>query len=77
MLTSINNSNNTPLELPEFESFHFNPSFPQPPPEPLDVEKCFEPEAVKTPFLTPVSSLRAASSLRAGGLSSGWNFHVL
>ncbi|GJT31862.1 hypothetical protein Tco_0922281 [Tanacetum coccineum] len=45
MLISINNSNNTLLELPEFESFHFNPSFPRPPPEPSDVEKCFEPEA--------------------------------
>ncbi|GJR83234.1 reverse transcriptase domain-containing protein [Tanacetum coccineum] len=45
---------------------------PHPPPEPPDVEECLEPEAgVKTPFLTP------ASSLRAGGLSSGWNFHVL
>ncbi|GJW12088.1 hypothetical protein Tco_1577915 [Tanacetum coccineum] len=27
--------------------------------------------ALKTPFLTP------ASSLRAGGISSGWNFHML
>ncbi|GJU75707.1 hypothetical protein Tco_1272777 [Tanacetum coccineum] len=26
------NSNNTLLELPEFESFHFDPSFPRPPP---------------------------------------------
>ncbi|GJY24021.1 reverse transcriptase domain-containing protein [Tanacetum coccineum] len=47
-----------------------DPSIPRPPPEPPDVEKCFEPEAVKTPFLT------LASPLRAGGLSSGWNFHV-
>ncbi|GKE65322.1 hypothetical protein Tco_1519483, partial [Tanacetum coccineum] len=48
------------------------PSIPYPPPEPPNVEKCLEPEAgMKTPFLTP------ASSLRAGGLSSGWNFHVL
>ncbi|GKA98514.1 hypothetical protein Tco_0826451 [Tanacetum coccineum] len=71
VLISIDNSNNILLELPEFESFHFNPSFPRPPPEPPDVEKCFEPKAgVKTPFLTPVSSLRV------GGLSSGWNFHV-
>ncbi|GKC73581.1 hypothetical protein Tco_1119464 [Tanacetum coccineum] len=32
--------NNPLLELPEFESFHFNldPSFPRPPPEPPDVE---------------------------------------
>ncbi|GJR95036.1 hypothetical protein Tco_0267210 [Tanacetum coccineum] len=33
--------------LPEFESFHFDPSFPRPPPEPPDVEIClqFEPDA--------------------------------
>ncbi|GKF08642.1 hypothetical protein Tco_0042866 [Tanacetum coccineum] len=38
-LISIDNSNNTLLELPEFESFHFdNPSFPRPPSEPPDVE---------------------------------------
>ncbi|GJS33733.1 hypothetical protein Tco_0532115 [Tanacetum coccineum] len=40
-LTSIVISDNNPLlELPEFESFHFNldPSFPRPPPEPPDVE---------------------------------------
>ncbi|GKA97742.1 hypothetical protein Tco_0825636, partial [Tanacetum coccineum] len=28
------------LELLEFESFHFDPSFPRPPPEPPDVEIC-------------------------------------
>ncbi|GJV05482.1 integrase [Tanacetum coccineum] len=98
-LTSVvisNNSNNPLLELPEFESFHFNfhddSSFPHPPPEPPDVEisliiktdapvinnfdelnedECFDPGGgVKTPFMTP-------TSLRAGGFSSGWNFHVL
>ncbi|GKD80199.1 hypothetical protein Tco_1342820, partial [Tanacetum coccineum] len=132
-LTSIvifDNSNNPLLELPEFESFHFDLyddlSFPRPPPEPPDVEislivetdapvinnvdelnedECFDPGGVRltlkmtipshfslvlffrisltlrflpyfpppkmrTPFLTP------ASPLRAGGISSGWNFHV-
>ncbi|GJZ52855.1 hypothetical protein Tco_0607740, partial [Tanacetum coccineum] len=46
-LISIDNSNNTLLELPEFESFHFDPSFPRPPPEPPDVEIClhFKPNA--------------------------------
>ncbi|GKF47757.1 hypothetical protein Tco_0137559, partial [Tanacetum coccineum] len=46
-LISINNSNEPLLELPEFESFHFDPSFPRPPPEPPDVEIClhFEPDA--------------------------------
>ncbi|GJX83362.1 hypothetical protein Tco_0332843 [Tanacetum coccineum] len=37
--------------LPEYESFHFdNPSFPRPPPEPPDVEICFdfEPDAAVT-----------------------------
>ncbi|GJW15924.1 hypothetical protein Tco_0020057 [Tanacetum coccineum] len=31
----------------------------------------FSPPGVKTPFLTP------ASPLRAGGISSGWNFHIV
>ncbi|GKA35136.1 hypothetical protein Tco_0721627 [Tanacetum coccineum] len=40
-LTSIvisDNSNDPLLELSEFESFHFDLSFPRPPPEPLNVE---------------------------------------
>ncbi|GJS05876.1 hypothetical protein Tco_0362672 [Tanacetum coccineum] len=40
-LTSVvisDNSNDPFLKLPEFESFHFNPSSPLPPPEPLDIE---------------------------------------
>ncbi|GKC02100.1 hypothetical protein Tco_0993710 [Tanacetum coccineum] len=122
------NSNDYLLELPEFESFHFDPSFPHTPPEPPDVEisliietdapvinnfdelnkdECFDPgggvrlmlkmtipshlsfrifprisltlrflpyfppQKIRTPFLTP------ASPLRAGAISSGWNFHVL
>ncbi|GJZ34612.1 putative reverse transcriptase domain-containing protein [Tanacetum coccineum] len=40
------NSNNPLLELPEFESFHFDlyndPSPSRPPPEPPDVEICFD-----------------------------------
>ncbi|GKB06963.1 hypothetical protein Tco_0835196 [Tanacetum coccineum] len=46
-LISIDNSNDPLLELPEFESFHFDPSFPRPPPEPPDVEISlhFEPVA--------------------------------
>ncbi|GKD18198.1 hypothetical protein Tco_1207356, partial [Tanacetum coccineum] len=130
-IVTSDNSNYPLLELPEFESFHFDlyddPSFPRPPPEPPDVEisliiktnvpvinnvdelnedGCFDPgevrlmlkltipshlslglfsrfsltlrflpyfppPGVKTSFLTP------ASPLRAGGISSGWNFHVL
>ncbi|GKA37736.1 hypothetical protein Tco_0724301 [Tanacetum coccineum] len=36
------------FRLPEFELFHFDPSFPRPPLEPLDVEIClhFEPDAL-------------------------------
>ncbi|GJZ92129.1 hypothetical protein Tco_0664194 [Tanacetum coccineum] len=41
----FDNSNDPLLELPEFESFHFDlyddPSFPRPPPEPPDVEISF------------------------------------
>ncbi|GKA85156.1 hypothetical protein Tco_0806810 [Tanacetum coccineum] len=33
-----NNSKDPLLEFPMFESFHFDPSFPRPPPEPPDVE---------------------------------------
>ncbi|GJR32123.1 hypothetical protein Tco_1108355 [Tanacetum coccineum] len=49
-LTSVvisDNSNDLLLELPEFESFHFDPSSPRPPSEPLDVEIClnFKPDA--------------------------------
>ncbi|GJS72604.1 reverse transcriptase domain-containing protein, partial [Tanacetum coccineum] len=44
---SDNSTNDPLLELPEFESFHFDPSFPYPPSEPPDVEIClnFEPDA--------------------------------
>ncbi|GJY10263.1 hypothetical protein Tco_0378448 [Tanacetum coccineum] len=127
-LISIDNSNDSLLEIPEFESFYFDdPSFPRPPPKPPDVEIClhFEPDApvidnfnelnddqrgseidfsqnvkdddsftfvIRTflPFLTypevsPLSCstgsvstiLTPASPLRASGISSGWNFHVL
>ncbi|GJX22115.1 hypothetical protein Tco_0226560 [Tanacetum coccineum] len=49
-LTSVvisDNSNEPLLELPEFESFHFDSSFPRPPLEPPDVEIClhFKPDA--------------------------------
>ncbi|GKA19800.1 hypothetical protein Tco_0699715 [Tanacetum coccineum] len=43
-LTSIvisDNSNDLLLEISEFESFHFDPSSPRPPPEPSDVKICF------------------------------------
>ncbi|GJU07843.1 hypothetical protein Tco_1124273 [Tanacetum coccineum] len=41
-LISIDNLNDPLLELPEFESFHFDPSFPRPPPKPPDVEICLQ-----------------------------------
>ncbi|GKA66832.1 hypothetical protein Tco_0766640 [Tanacetum coccineum] len=47
-LISIDNSNDSLLEIPKFESFYFDdPSFPRPPPEPPDVKIClhFEPDA--------------------------------
>ncbi|GJY08430.1 hypothetical protein Tco_0375484 [Tanacetum coccineum] len=46
---SDNSINDPLLELLEFESFHFDPSFPRPPPEPPDVEIClnFEPDTAQ------------------------------
>ncbi|GKF13046.1 hypothetical protein Tco_0050972, partial [Tanacetum coccineum] len=46
-LISNDNSNDHFLELSVFESFHFDPSFPHPPPKPSDVEIClhFKPDA--------------------------------
>ncbi|GJV29454.1 hypothetical protein Tco_1385902 [Tanacetum coccineum] len=43
---SDNSTNDPLLELPKFESFHFDPSFPRPPSKPSDVEIClnFEPD---------------------------------
>ncbi|GJW46383.1 hypothetical protein Tco_0078029 [Tanacetum coccineum] len=46
VLISIDNSNTFLLELPEFESFHFDPSFPRPPLEPPDVCLDFKPDTV-------------------------------
>ncbi|GJT49700.1 hypothetical protein Tco_0975857 [Tanacetum coccineum] len=53
-LISIDNSNEPLLELPEFESFHFDLSFPRPPPEPPDVYMRFTPIlAMKNAFVKP------------------------
>ncbi|GKB18452.1 hypothetical protein Tco_0852375 [Tanacetum coccineum] len=74
------NSNDPLLELPEFKSFHFD-LYDDPSHLSIGLFFCtsltlwiflfFTPSGVKTPFLTPTSSLRAS------GLLSGWNFHVL
>ncbi|GJY73576.1 hypothetical protein Tco_0478007 [Tanacetum coccineum] len=58
-LTSVvisDNSNDPLLELPEFESFHFDSSFPRPPLEPSDVEIClnFKPD---TPVINNFNEL--------------------
>ncbi|GJY93540.1 hypothetical protein Tco_0509322 [Tanacetum coccineum] len=43
---SGNTTTHANYSLPEYESFYFdNPSIPRPPPEPPDIEKCFEPKA--------------------------------
>ncbi|GJU52465.1 hypothetical protein Tco_1226179 [Tanacetum coccineum] len=53
-LISIDNLNEPLLELPEFESFHFDLSFPRPPPEPPDVCMRFTPIlAMKNAFVKP------------------------
>ncbi|GJU71640.1 hypothetical protein Tco_1263045 [Tanacetum coccineum] len=58
--------NNDSLPLPEFESFHFVPSFPRPPPEPLDVEisLIFEPDA---PVINNVDELNEDECFDPGG----------
>ncbi|GJR27124.1 hypothetical protein Tco_1103356 [Tanacetum coccineum] len=59
--THANNS------LPEyFESFHFDPSFPCPPPEPPDVENClnFEPDA---PVINTFGELNEDECFDSGG----------
>ncbi|GJT49420.1 hypothetical protein Tco_0975577 [Tanacetum coccineum] len=68
-LTSVvifDNSNDPLLELPEFESFHFDPSFPRPPPEPPDVEIClnFEPD---TPVINIFDELNEDECFDLGG----------
>ncbi|GKB00252.1 hypothetical protein Tco_0828245, partial [Tanacetum coccineum] len=68
-LTSVvisDNSNDLLLELPEFESFHFDPSFPRPPPEPPNVEIClnFEPDA---PVINNFNELNEDECFDPGG----------
>ncbi|GJT15101.1 hypothetical protein Tco_0873807 [Tanacetum coccineum] len=53
-LLSTDNSNEPLLELPKFESFHFDLSFPRPPPEPPDVCMRSTPIlAIKNAFVKP------------------------
>ncbi|GKB90700.1 hypothetical protein Tco_0962972 [Tanacetum coccineum] len=61
--------------IPEYERFTFD-NEPDAPVinnfDELNEDECFDPGGgVKTPFLTP------ASPLKVGGISSGWNFHLL
>ncbi|GKB66871.1 hypothetical protein Tco_0928283 [Tanacetum coccineum] len=58
--------NNDSLLLPEFESFHFVPSFPRPPPEPPDVEisLVIEPNA---PVINNVDELNEDECFDPGG----------
>ncbi|GJW90236.1 hypothetical protein Tco_0167789 [Tanacetum coccineum] len=67
----FDNSTNDPLlELPEFESFHFDlyddPSFPRPPPEPSDVEisLIFEPD---TAAINTIDELNEDECFDPGG----------
>ncbi|GKF48902.1 hypothetical protein Tco_0142153, partial [Tanacetum coccineum] len=67
-LTSVDfdNSNDLHLELPEFESFHFDLSSPRPPPEPPDVKICFnfEPDA---PMINNFDELNKDECFDPGG----------
>ncbi|GKD48648.1 hypothetical protein Tco_1277624 [Tanacetum coccineum] len=68
-LTSVvisDNSNDLLLEIPEFESFHFDPSFPRPPPKPSDVEISL---VIKTdvPEINDLDELNGDECLDQGG----------
>ncbi|GJZ02373.1 retrovirus-related pol polyprotein from transposon TNT 1-94, partial [Tanacetum coccineum] len=60
------NSKHPLLEFPEFESFHFDPSFPHPPPEPPDVKIClnFKPDA---PVINNFDELNKDECFDSGG----------
>ncbi|GKE18956.1 hypothetical protein Tco_1426533 [Tanacetum coccineum] len=60
------NSNIPLLELPEFESFHFDPSFPRPPPEPLDVKISLIIET-EAPVINNVDGLNEDECFDPGG----------
>ncbi|GJV44770.1 hypothetical protein Tco_1429306 [Tanacetum coccineum] len=54
------------LEFPEFESFHFDPSFPRPPPEPPDVENSLVIET-DAPVINNVDELNEDECFDPGG----------
>ncbi|GJV72528.1 hypothetical protein Tco_1492523 [Tanacetum coccineum] len=67
-LPDFDNSNDPLLELPEFESFHFDldPSFPRPPPEPSDVEISLVIET-NAPVINNVDELNKEECFDPGG----------
>ncbi|GKE45689.1 hypothetical protein Tco_1472973 [Tanacetum coccineum] len=68
-LTSVvisDNSNDPLLELPEFESFHFDPSFHRPPSEPPNVEICLNLEP-DTPVINNFDELNKDECFDPGG----------
>ncbi|GKF12982.1 hypothetical protein Tco_0050908, partial [Tanacetum coccineum] len=64
----FDNSNDPLLELPEFESFHFDldPSFPPPSPEPSDVEISLVIET-NAPVINNVDELNKEECFDPGG----------
>ncbi|GKA68355.1 hypothetical protein Tco_0768272, partial [Tanacetum coccineum] len=71
----IDNSNDPLLEHPKFESFHFDPSFPRPPSEPLDGEIYlnFEPD---TPVINSFDELNEDKCFDPGGGEIGLSPNV-
>ncbi|GJR61340.1 hypothetical protein Tco_1503502 [Tanacetum coccineum] len=68
-LTSVvisDNLNDPLLELPQFESFHFDPSFPRLPPEPPDVEICLNFKS-DTPVINNFDELNEDECFDPGG----------
>ncbi|GKB66260.1 hypothetical protein Tco_0927672 [Tanacetum coccineum] len=66
---SDNSTNDPLLELPEFESFHFDPSFPRPPLKPPDVEISLIIET-DTPVINDFDELNEDKCFDSGGEAS-------
>ncbi|GJZ71555.1 hypothetical protein Tco_0635406 [Tanacetum coccineum] len=85
---SDNSANGPLLGTSRFESFHFDPSFPHPPPEPPDVEIClnFEPDTAminnfdelnEDEYFDPEGGLLDFEDSRTHGFVHSFELHIL